>query len=115
MRRGVGAGERGGPPVAVGSVLDRILSGLKIEERVATAAATDLWPEVVGPEVARRTHAVGVREGELLVEVQGAVWMGHLAVLRHGILDDVNGRLPAEARLRGIRLVPMWGKEGSRS
>jgi len=115
MRRGAGAGGRGGQPVAVGSVLDRILSGLKIEERVVTAAATDLWPEVVGPEVARRTHAVGVREGELLVEVQGAVWMGHLAVLRHGILDDVNGRLPAEARLRGIRLVPMRGKEGSRS
>jgi len=114
MKRGAEIGGRGGQPVVVGSVIDRILSGLHIEERAATAAATDLWSEVVGPEVARRTHAVGVREGELLVEVQGAVWMGHLAVLRHGILDDVNGRLPAEARLRGIRLVPMKGKEGSR-
>jgi hypothetical protein len=49
-----------------------------------------------------------------MVEVCGAVWMGHLAILRQGILDDVNGRLPADARLRGIRLVPMRGKEGSR-
>jgi predicted nucleic acid-binding Zn ribbon protein len=100
--------------VAVGSVLDRLLPGLRIEEHAAAAAATDLWPEVVGPEVARRTHAVGVRDGELMVEVCGAVWMGHLAILRQGILDDVNGRLPADARLRGIRLVPMRGKEGSR-
>ena len=113
MKR-AGTENRGGPPVMVGSVIDRILSGLHVEERAAKAAATDLWPEVVGPEVARRTHAVGVRDGELLVEVQGAVWMGHLAVLRQGILDDVNGRLPADARLRGIRLVPMRGKEGSR-
>jgi hypothetical protein len=114
MKRGAPTGSRGGQPVVVGTVIDRILTGLRIEERVATAAATDLWPEVAGPEVARRTHAVGVRDGELLVEVQGAVWMGHLAVLRRGILDDVNGRLPAESRLRGIRLVPMRGKEGSR-
>ena len=113
MRR-AGTNSRGGAPVVVGSVIDRILSGLHIEARVAVAAATDLWPNVVGPEVARRTHAVGVRDGELLVEVQGAVWMGHLAVLRQGILDDVNGRLPADAHLRGIRLVPMRGKEGSR-
>ena len=111
---GGGAPRRGGQPATVGSVLDRLLPGLHIEEHVAAAAATDLWSEVVGPEVARRTHAVGVRDGELLVEVQGAVWMGHLAILRQGILDDVNGRLPADARLRGIRLVPMRGKEGSR-
>jgi len=105
---------RGGEPTAVGSVLDRLLPGLHIEEHVAAAAATDLWADVVGTEVARRTRAVGVRDGELLVEVCGAVWMGHLAILRQGMLDDVNERLPADARLRGIRLVPMRGKEGSR-
>ena len=109
-----GFGKRGGNPVAVGSVLDRVLSGLRVEERFAAAAATDLWTEVVGPDVARRTRAAGVRDGELLVEVCGAVWMGHLAVLRQSILEELNGRLPAEARLRAIRLVPMKGKEGSR-
>lgn len=105
---------RGGAPVSVGSVLDRLLPGLHLDENAAVAAATDLWGTIVGPEVARRTHAVGVRDGELLVEVCGAVWMGHLAILRQGILDEVNGRLPADARLRAIRLVPMRGKEGSR-
>lgn len=106
--------KRGGAPATIGSVLDRLLPGLHIEERIAAATATDLWIDLVGPEVARRTHAVGVRDGELMVEVCGAVWMGHLAILRQGILDDLNGRLPADARLRGIRLVPMRGKEGSR-
>ena len=106
--------KRGGAPTTIGSVLDRLLPGLKIEEHLAAASATDLWADIVGADVLRRTNAVGVRDGELLVEVCGAVWMGHLAILRQGILDDMNGRLPADARLRGIRLVPMRGKEGSR-
>ena len=102
---------RGGGLTPVGNVLDQVLAGLKLEERFKSAGATELWSEMVGPDVARRTCAAGVRGGDLLVEVEGAVWMGHLAVLRQGILDDLNGRLPAEARLSSIRLVPMRRKE----
>ena len=94
----------------VGYVLDEVLPGLRLEERFAAAQATDLWREVAGPEVARRTNAVGVRDGELLIEVNGSVWMGHLALLRHGYLEEINERLPAEARLRAIRLTPMSDK-----
>lgn len=104
-------GRSGGDLTAVGNVLDQVLAGLKLEERFKSAGATELWSEVVGPDVARRTCPAGVRGGELLVEVEGAVWMGHLAVLRQGILDDLNGRLPADARLASIRLVPMRRKE----
>jgi len=104
-------GRGSGGMTPVGNVLDQVLSGLKLEERFKSAGATELWYEVVGPDVARRTYPAGVRGGELLVEVEGAVWMGHLAVLRQGILDDLNGRLPADARLSSIRLVPMRRKE----
>ena len=97
----------------VASVLDQMLAGLKLDEHFAAAQATEIWLQVVGPEVARRTRPVGVRDGELLIEVQGAVWMGHLAVLRQGIMEEINGKLPAEARLRAIRLTPMRCKEGS--
>jgi predicted nucleic acid-binding Zn ribbon protein len=105
MRRA--ASTRGGPIQPVGAVLDQVLAGLKLEERFAAAAATELWIEAVGPKAAARTRAVGVRDGELLVEVKGAVWMGHLALLRHGIQEAINRRLPAEARIRTIRLAPM--------
>ena len=98
---------------SVAPVLDRMLSGLKIAERFAAAQATELWTEVVGPEVVARTRAVGVRDGELLVEVRGSVWMGHLSLLRQRFLEEINERLPEEARLKAIRLVPMRNKEGS--
>jgi predicted nucleic acid-binding Zn ribbon protein len=90
-----------------------MLASLKLDEHFAAAQATEIWLQVVGPEVARRTHAVGVRDGELLIEVQGAVWMGHLAILRQGIMEEINAKLPAEAMLRAIRLTPMRCKGGS--
>jgi predicted nucleic acid-binding Zn ribbon protein len=95
----------------VGTVLDEVLASLKLTSRFQAARATDEWDAVVGPDMARRTRPVGVRDGELLIEVQGAVWMGHLAVLRQGILNELNRTLPEEARLVSIRLVPMRSKE----
>jgi hypothetical protein len=89
---------RGGGFEPVAPVLDRMLTGLKIAERFASAQATELW--------------VGVRDGELLVEVRGSVWMGHLALLRQRFLEEINERLPEGARLQAIRLVPMRNKEG---
>ena len=104
-RRGAGEME------AVGGFLYDVLAGIRMESRFQGAQATDEWTAVVGPEVARRTRPVGVRDGELLVEVQGAVWMGHLAVLRQGVLEALNRRLPDSARLKSFRLVPMRFKE----
>jgi hypothetical protein len=95
----------------VGTVLDQVLKSLRLEQKFAAAEATDRWSDAVEPEMRARTRCVGVRDAELLVEVQGSVWMGHLAVLKQGILDRMNRSLPAEKRIRDIRLVPMRSKE----
>jgi len=96
---------------SVGAVLEQVIRTLRLETRFAGAEASDRWNETVAPEVKARTHCVGVRDGELLVEVQGSVWMGHLAVLKQGILDEMNRTLPAEKRISAIRFVPMRSKE----
>ena len=95
----------------VGTVLDQVLRALRLETRFAAAEATERWASSVDPDVLTRTRCVGVRDGELLVEVRGATWMGHLAVLKQGILDRMNQTLPEEKRLTAIRLVPMRSKE----
>ena len=109
-----GKAEEGFEPLA--TVLDQVLHALKLETRFAAAEATERWTDAVGaetggPEALERTHCVGVRDGELLVEVQGATWMGHLAVLRQGILERMNRELSPEKRIRAIRLVPKRSKE----
>lgn len=105
VRRGKGALE------PVGGVLDGLLRRLKLEEHFAAADATDRWERTVGPEIARRTRCDGVRDGELLVSVRGAVWMADLAVRKHEILQRLNEELAEGARLSAIRLVPMRGRE----
>ena len=95
----------------VGAVLDQLLRSMKLETRFAAAEATDRWVTAVGPDVLARTHCVGVRDGELLVEVLGATWMGHLTVLKEGILERMNQTLEPSKRLRAIRFVPMRSKE----
>ena len=113
--RGHAAGaERGFETIA--TVLDNVLHALKLETRFAAAEATERWAEAVraetgGTEVLARTHCVGVRDGELLVEVQGATWMGHLSVLRQGILERMNRELQPEQRILAIRFVPKRSKE----
>ena len=114
-RGNAAAQEREGfEPVA--TVLDNLLHALKLETRFAAAEATERWAQAVeretgGTEALARTHCVGVRDGELLVEVQGATWMGHLAVLRQGILERMNRELRPEQRIRAIRFVPKRSKE----
>jgi len=112
--KGRAGAEEGFSPVAI--VLDNVLLALKLETRFAAAEATERWANAVGretggPEALARTHCVGVRDGELLVEVQGATWMGHLAVLRQGILERMNRELQPEQRIRAIRFVPKRSKE----
>lgn len=102
---------RGGGFEPIGSILDSLFARTPLEEKAREAEATDRWAAVAGPEIARRSRAVGVRRGELIVEVRGSVWMGHVAVLRQAFLRELNARLPESARIRAIRLQPMRGKE----
>jgi hypothetical protein len=95
----------------VGTVLDHVMKSLRLEQKFAAADATDRWAGAVDKDVLARTRCVGVRDAELLVEVQGSVMMGHLAVLKQGILDRMNRSLPAEKRISAIRFVPMRTKE----
>jgi predicted nucleic acid-binding Zn ribbon protein len=95
----------------VASVLDGLLQRLRLDERFAAAEATDRWEGTVGPEIARRTRCEGVRNGELVVSVRGATWMGDLAVRKHEILARLNEGLAEGAKLSAIRLTPMRGRE----
>jgi predicted nucleic acid-binding Zn ribbon protein len=101
----------GGVFERIGSVLDGVLQDLHLEERFASADATERWRDTVGPEIARRTRCEGVRDGELLVLVRGTVWKAELTVRRMELLQRINEGLAEPARLRAIRFQLMRGKE----
>ena len=63
----------------------------------------ELWPRVVGEEIARNTEPVRFTEDMLAVRVYSAVWANQLAGLRSMMIDSINkfwgGRLVETIRL----------------
>jgi predicted nucleic acid-binding Zn ribbon protein len=86
----------GTAPRRLSGVLEDLLRGLGLEERMAAWRAVALWPEVVGGEAARRTEAVSCSGGTLFVQVSSNAWMHQLSFLRQDIRNRLNHRLGRE-------------------
>ncbi len=77
-------------------------SGLGI--RVQQAEVVQLWPRLVGPEIASVTQALAVSpDGVLFVAVRSHAWMSELSMMERELLEVVNRATPS-APLKGIRL-----------
>ena len=89
---------------AVSEVVARLLRGLGLEEGLRGWRAVQEWPETVGPNLSRHTHAVDFRDGTLLVEVEGSAWMHEVGFLKRQLVQRINARLGADV-VRDVRLV----------
>ena len=89
---------------AVGGVLGRVLENLGLSREMTGWQAVEAWPKLVGPRVARHTHAVAFRDGTLYVEVEGSAWMHELGFLKRDLIREINRQLGSE-RIRDVRLV----------
>lgn len=63
-----------------------------------------LWPTVVGPEIAVRTHPCGIRGGVMTVEVADAVWAQELSYHKRRILESFRERVGRSAP-RDLRFI----------
>ena len=50
----------------------------------------ELWPEIVGEKVAEVTHARGVENTTLVVEVRSSDWLMELNMMKGDLLKRVN-------------------------
>jgi hypothetical protein len=80
-------------------VLAAALERAGLAERLRQERAVALWATVAGPELARRTRAVAVREGVLWVAVRNAAWAGQLAFLRSTLVERLQA---AGATVQGV-------------
>jgi len=62
--------------------------GIEPEMRVL-----ELWPEIVGEQLARVTRAKGVDEAALFVEVRSSAWLSELSMMKDHFLERVNARM----------------------
>jgi hypothetical protein len=104
--------------VAVGAALRASLRRLGLDGRLEQARAVVIWPEVVGPELARHARAVEVSGGVLRVAVRSSAWAAQLSFFRSDLVRRLNERLgpPGVLGLRfsvGFAQAGIGGEGGS--
>lgn len=75
------------------AVLSDVLEETGVTDQVERVRILDLWPEIVGEQVARVTMARSVDEATLFVEVRSSAWLMELNMLKGDITGRVNERL----------------------
>jgi predicted nucleic acid-binding Zn ribbon protein len=86
------SGER--RPVRVDSVLTGVLDRYGVREQVERMGVMELWPEIVGEQLAKVTRARAVDDAVLIVEVRNSAWLMELNMMKGDFLERVNARLP---------------------
>ena len=76
-----------------GDLVDKLLKGLGLNERLQQYRALIIWEEVVGPQIAARTRPIRIREGVLEVNVDQPTWRQQLQLMKPKILAQLNAEL----------------------
>ncbi|MGK2943569.1 MAG: DUF721 domain-containing protein [Desulfuromonadales bacterium] len=76
-----------------GELVDKMLKGLGLDERLHQYRALIIWEEVVGPQIAARTRPIRIREGVLEVNVDQPTWMQQLQLMKPKILTQLNAEM----------------------
>lgn len=96
--------KRSGREVVLGQAVGDLVSRMGGDAYMAQAQVADVWDDTVGPEVARRTAIRGLRDGELLVDVDSPVWGNELSAMSGQISDALNQTL-GQRLVRSMRFT----------
>lgn len=97
-------GERKGKTVRVGDAMRSLIRASDRGGGLLKARATEVWEEVVGPDIAGHTVGMGVRAGELNVHVDSHAWATQLTLMAEDLKERVNEAL-GESAVRSIRFT----------
>lgn len=90
--------------ISLSDALDGYLKRIDKGGGLAQARIVEAWPEFVGPDIARHTAGLHVREGELVVYVDSPVWATELTAMSSRLLEGLNASL-GKASVRSIRFT----------
>ena len=76
-----------------GDLVEKLLKGFGLDERLHQYRALIIWEDVVGPQIAARTRPVRIRDNILEVNVDQPTWMQQLQLMKPKILAQLNAEL----------------------
>lgn len=80
-------------PAKIGALLANVLEKHGVREQVRRMEVLELWPEIVGGDLAKVTRARGVEDTTLFVEVRSSAWLMELNMMKRDFLERVNERI----------------------
>lgn len=93
---------------SIAAILPEVLKQLRLDDAAAGWRAVAEWPALAGERIAKRTRAVGFRDGVLTIEVEGSAWMHELGYLRRELVRRANQCVGVNV-VRDVRFVPARG------
>ncbi len=92
----------------VGTLLSGFLERISQDEELSYIFLSELWPQLVGEQVARHARPESLRQGRLTLNASSRSWQRELAPLADGIARAVNRRWNAKLVERiEIKFHPM--------
>jgi len=93
----------------ISKILDSVIQSLGLAKKLKEGEAIAHWEEAVGPEIARHTTPVKIRNSKLFVQVNSASWKNELMFLKEKILLKLNS-ISDEAVITDIIFVAGAGR-----
>lgn len=87
---------RTGSPKPIGDVIGSVLSQMELEPRIRRYRVLDLWPRIVGEQIARVTSADSISDGKLHVSVSRSTWRNELIFLKRDLIGKINDAMKEE-------------------
>jgi predicted nucleic acid-binding Zn ribbon protein len=73
---------------AVGNVLPRVMSDLRLDDRRAEAEIVKVWNSLIDPNIVAHAQPAGLRKGTLFVNVDSNVWLSEIVRYRRKEILD---------------------------
>jgi len=97
-------------PLRTSSILNKFLTDRGLTGKLNSYRVWQLWPSIVGPQIAARTQPLRFRDQVLEVRVDHPVWMQQLQLMKPQLLQRLNQQLGNDTikdiYLRRGRLTP---------
>ncbi len=83
----------GKKPKHIGAALNMMFKDLGLDKKLDQVRVVELWPEIVGENIAKIARAERVNEGILYVKVSSTTWRTELLFQKREILQRIETRI----------------------
>ncbi|MCL5971497.1 MAG: DUF721 domain-containing protein [Firmicutes bacterium] len=90
-------------PKPLSSILHAMQQDYPWQTAYQTRLLQQLWPDLVGPAIARNARVMRIDQGVIKLAVSSSVWSQEIQYLKPTVLSKLNERLPEHMQAHDIR------------